>query len=131
MKEITVIAGNETGSLAAVAEALGNTGVNIESISAYGVENKAIFRIITSDSATAVKALSKLPGVKVHETDTLTYRMINRPGELGKVARKLANRGINLESLYILSRKQDFTEVAIRPLLKDMAKAMEVLGIKG
>jgi hypothetical protein len=130
MKEITVVAGNETGSLAAVAEALGGIGVNIEAISAYGMENKAIFRIITTDSATAVKALSKLPGVKVHEADTLIYKMINRPGELGKVTRKLANRGVNLESLYIVSRKQDFTEVAIRPSVKDMAKAMEVLGLK-
>lgn len=131
MKEITVVAGNEMGSLAAVAEALGSSGVNIEAISAYGMDNKAVFRIITSDSATAIKALSRLPGVKVHEADTLIYRMINRPGELGKVTRKLANRGVNLESLYLVSRKQDFTEVAIRPSVKDMAKAMEVLGIKG
>jgi hypothetical protein len=130
MKEITVVAGNETGSLATVAEALGSIGVNIEAISAYGVDNKAIFRIITADSATAVKALSRLPGVKIREADTIVYRMINRPGELGKVTRKLANRGINLESLYIVSRKQDFTEVAIRPAEKDMARAMEALGVK-
>jgi hypothetical protein len=130
MKEITVIAGNETGSLAAVAEVLGSVGVNIEAISAYGMDNKAVFRIITSDSTSAVKALSKLPGVKVQEADTLVYRMINRPGELGKITRKLANRGVNLESLYIVSRKQDFTEVAIRPSAKDMAKAMEVLDIR-
>lgn len=130
MKEITVITGNETGALAAVAEALGSTGVNIEAISAYGLEGRAVFRIITSDSATAVKALSRLPGVKVAEADVIVYRMLNRPGELGKVTRKLANRGVNLESLYIASRKQDFTEVAIRPAGKDMAKAMEVLGVK-
>jgi len=130
MKELTVIAGNETGALAAVAEALGGVGVNIEAISAYGMEDKAVFRIITSDSASAVKALSKLPGVKVHEADILVYRMINRPGELGKVTRKLANRSVNLESLYIVSRKQDFTEVAIRPAARDMSKAMEVLGMK-
>jgi hypothetical protein len=131
MKEITVIAGNELGSLAAVAEALGSTGVNIEAISAYGVDDRAVFRILTSDSTSAVRALSKLPKVKVHEADTLIYRMVNRPGELGKMARKLANRGVNLESLYIVSRKQDFVELAIRPLPKDLAKAMEILGIKG
>jgi hypothetical protein len=130
MKEIIVIAANETGSLAAVAEALGNTGVNIEAISAYGMDNKAVFRIITTDSTTAVKALSKLPGVKIQEADTVVYKMINRPGELAKMTRKLANRGVSLESLYIVSRKQDFTEVAIRPAAKDMAKAMDALGIK-
>jgi len=130
MKEITIIAGNETGSLAAVAEALGSVGVNIEAISAYGLDGKAVFRVITNDATSAVKVISKLPNVQVREADTIVYKMINRPGELGKVTRKLANRGVNLESLYIVSRKQDFTEVAIRPVEKDMKKAMEVLEIK-
>lgn len=130
MKEITVMASNDAGSLAAVAEALGSVGVNIEAISAYGHNEKAVFRIITTDSTTAVKALSKLPNLQIKEADVLVYKMINRPGELGKVARKLANKGVNLEGLYISSRKQDFTEVAIRPTEKDMLKAMEVLGLK-
>ena len=130
MKEITVISGNDVGSLAAVAETLGSVGVNIEAISAYGIDGKAVFRIITSDVATAVKALSRIPNAQVKEADTLVYKMMNRPGELGKITRKLANKGVNLESLYIVSRKQDFTEVAIRPLEKDMDKAREVLGIK-
>jgi hypothetical protein len=53
MKEILVIANNDVGSLAQVTEALGSTGVNIEAISAYGSEGKAVFRIITGDSAIA------------------------------------------------------------------------------
>lgn len=130
MKEITVIAGNDVGSLALVAETLGSVGVNIEAISAYGAEGKAVFRVITNDVATAVKSLSKIPGVQVREADAIVFKMINRPGELGKIARKLANRGVNLESLYIVSRKQDYTEVAIRPLEKDFEKARDVLGIK-
>lgn len=130
MKEIVVVASNDVGSLATVTEALGSVGVNIEAISAYGLDGKAIFRIITTDIATTIKALSKLPNIEMEEADTIIYKMINRPGELGKVARKLANRGVNLESLYIVSRKQDFTEVAIRPVAKDVAKAREVLGIR-
>ncbi len=130
MKEITVIAGNDLGSLAQVAETLGSVGVNIEAISAYGLDGKAVFRIITNDVATATKALSRITGVEVKEADTIVYRMMNRPGELGKITRKLANKGVNLESLYIVSRKQDFTEVAIRPMQKDFGKAQEVLGVK-
>lgn len=130
MKEVIIVASNEVGALASVAEALGSVGVNIEAISAYGVNEKAVFRIITNDVTTSVKALSKLPNVQIKETDAIIYKMINRPGELGKITRKLANRGISLESLYIVSRKQDFTEVALRPAEKDLAKAREVLGIK-
>jgi hypothetical protein len=131
MKEIMVIAGNEVGSLAAVAEALGSVGVNIEAISAYGLDGKAIFRIITADVTSAVKALSKVPNVEIKEADAIVYKMINRPGELAKICRKLANRGVNMESLYIVSRKQEFTEVAFRPAGEaDMEKVKEVLGIK-
>lgn len=130
MKEVIVVAKNDIGSLAAVAEALGSVGVNIEAISAYGVDNKAVFRIITNDATTSLKALSKLSDVKITECDAIIYKMINRPGELGKITRKLANKGISLESLYIVSRKQDFTEVALRPAEKDLAKAREALGIK-
>lgn len=130
MKEIIVVAGNEVGSLADVSEALGSVGVNIEAVSAYGLDGKAVFRFITNDVTTALKALSKLPGVEIKEADTIVYKMINRPGELAKITRKLANRGVNLESLYIVSRKQEVTEVAIRPAIADMEKAREVLGIK-
>ncbi|MEW6035539.1 MAG: hypothetical protein AB1529_02915 [Candidatus Micrarchaeota archaeon] len=130
MKEITVITSNDVGSLAQVAETLGSVGVNIEAISAYGLDGKAVFRIITSDVSTALKALSKIPGAQVREAETIIYKMQNRPGELGKMTRKLANKGVSLESLYIVSRKQDFTEVAIRPHEKDVAKARDVLGVK-
>jgi len=130
MKEITVITSNSVGSLATIAEALGGVGVNIEAISAYGADDKAVFRVITSDPTTTLKVLSKIPDVRIKEGEIILYKMINRPGELGKITRKLANRGVNLESLYIVSRKQDFTEVAIRPSEKDLEKAKETLGVK-
>ncbi len=131
MKEVTIIARNEVGSLAAVAEALGGVGVNIEAISAYGRDGDAIFRVITNDYTTAAKSASKIPGVKnVQEAEVIIFKLINRPGELGKITRKLANRGVNLESLYIVSRKPDFTEIAIRPEAVHFSLAKEVLGIK-
>lgn len=131
MKELTIVARNEVGALAQVAEALGSVGVNIEAISAYGKDGDAVFRIITPDPASAVKAISKLPAVKkVHEAEVVVLKMINRPGELGKITRKLANRGVNLESLYIVSRKIDTTEVAIKPVDEHVALTKGILGLK-
>lgn len=130
MKELLITAKNQVGSLATVAEALGSVGANIEAISCYGFAEKAFFRVITADTASATKALSKVPDVKVQEADIIILNMLNRPGELGKITRKLANRGVNLESLYIVSKKNDYTEVAFKPAAADLAKAREVLGIK-
>jgi len=131
MKEVTIVARNEVGALAAVAEALGGVGVNIEAVSAYGKDNEAIFRIITNDAQTVLKTMAKVPNIKrVVDSDVIVVKLINRPGELGKMTRKLANRGVSLESLYIVSRKHDFTEVAIKPEDKDFELAKEVLGIR-
>ena len=130
MKEITVVAKNDVGTLAAVAEALGNVGVNIEAISAYGKDNSAVFRLVTNDVTTAIKSLSRIPNLRVEESSILVLKMINRSGELGKITRKLANHGINLESLYIVSKASDFTEVAFKPAPQDFEKAKTALGIK-
>ena len=131
MKEVTIVTTNEVGALAKVAEALGGVGVNIEAIAAYGKDGDAIFRIITNDSATVAHTVPKVPGVKkVSEADVILLKLINRPGELGKITRKLSNRGVNLESLYIVSRKQDFTEIAVKPEDSQFELAKEVLGVK-
>lgn len=130
MKEITIVAKNDVGSLAALAEALGNVGVNIEAISAYEKDNKALFRVLTNDVTTTLKAISKLEGMHATESDILVIRLQNRPGELGKITRKLANKDVSLESLYIVGRANDATEVAIRPAKTDFDKARAVLGVK-
>ncbi len=130
MREITVVAKNEVGALAAVTEALGSVGVNIEAVSAYSQDNKAIFRILTNDVTSATKTLSKISNVQISESDILIFKMQNRPGELGKITRRLANKLINLESVYIVSKANDYTEVAIKPSNNDFKKAKEILGIK-
>ncbi len=130
MKELTIVAKNQVGTLAKVAEALGGVGVNIEAISAHEKDNGAVFRVVTNDVSTALKTLSKIQDVAVTESNILILKMLNRPGELGKVTRKLANNSINLESLYIVSRASDFTKVAIKPAQEDFQRTKEILGIK-
>lgn len=130
MKEITVISPNKVGALAILSESLGSVGVNIEAISAYEKNERAIFRILTNDVISAMKAISKLQGFKAFENDVIVLELDNRPGQLGKITRKLSNRNVNLESLYIVSRKNNKTSVAIKPIKEDYEKAKEVLGIK-
>lgn len=130
MKEITVMTDNRLGSLATIAEALGGVGVNIEAIAAYALDSKAVFRLLTNDITTTKKTLSKIPGVEYTEADIIVVKMSNRPGELGKITRKLANKNVNLESIYIVSKEADYTSVAVKPTEKDLQKAKEILGVK-
>ena len=130
MKEITVISKNEMGALAAIAESLGSVGVNIEAVSAYEKDNKAIFRLITNDVTTTMKTLSRIPDLHIKEANVIVLKMPNRPGELGKITRKLANKAVSVESVYIVTRGTDYTEVALKPAEQDFEKAKQVLGVK-
>ena len=130
MKEITIRAENKVGALADVAELLGGLGVNIEAISAYSAEDAAIFRILTNDSTTAMKHLMKLPGLRLSEAEIIVVDMQNRPGELGKITRKLSNKGVNLESVYIVGKLSDITHVAIKPAQESFQKAKDALGVR-
>ncbi|MGC8899064.1 MAG: ACT domain-containing protein [Candidatus Micrarchaeia archaeon] len=131
MKEVIVVARNEIGTLESMAGALGASGINIETITAYAREPKeAVFRIITTDPATTKKILSRVPHVKnVEESEIIVVKMPNRPGELAKITKKLAKNGVDLESVYILSKEKEYTEVALKPVNESFEKAKKVLGV--
>ncbi|MBI2079893.1 hypothetical protein HYT84_03940 [Candidatus Micrarchaeota archaeon] len=130
MKEITIVAKNNLGSLAAVTEALGNSGVNIEAISAYEKNDSAIFRIVTNDVTTTRKILGRIPDLRLLESDIIILNLPNKPGELGKITKKLSLKGVNLESLYIIGKESNYTSVGIKPSADDFEKAKEALGLK-
>lgn len=122
MKEIAIFTGNKIGALAEVCEALGKAGVNIRAVSAQAVGEDAIIRLITEDATSASKALSNF---KIRVEDILIVKMKDRPGELGKIARKLAVSGVDIESVYIIGKINGDMEVAIKPA--DFAKGNAVL----
>ena len=114
MQEITIITENKVGILADICELLGGSGVNIEAISAQGLGDSGLIRIITGDATTANRVLSKT-GHKIKTSDILVIDMVDRPGELAKITRKISKSGVNVESLYILTKNRGgMTSVAIK-----------------
>lgn len=122
MQEITVTSENKVGALAALCELLGGNGINIEAITAYGIGDKAVFRVVTDDVESAKSALSKT-GMKVTVGDVLVVKLDDVPGALGKLTRKLTRKGVDMESVYILARSKGITEVAIKAGDLEAAKA--------
>ena len=129
LKEITVIAENAPGSLHAVASAVAKSGINIEAINAYARNaDEAMFRIITTDPYSTKKALESVKYVKeIRENDIIVLKLPNRPGELAKITERLYKNGIDLESVYIIGKTDDITEVAIKPYSNMVDKAKEIL----
>ena len=124
MKEFKVFVQDKTGELARVTEALANQAVNIRAISSEGGHESSFLRIVTNDVATSEKAF-KLAGLKYEANDIMNVELMDRPGELAKIARRLARGGVNVESLYILGSKNGKTEIAM--VVSDPEKAKTAL----
>src|SRR4030043_1425319 len=96
VKEISFTMPNRVGLLSEVTTAVAGAKVSITAICAYAMENSAYFMLTVDSSAKAKKALALL-GVGIEERDGIEVAMPNKPGELQKVAKKIADSGIDIE----------------------------------
>ncbi len=103
VKEISFTKPNKVGLLSEISTAILGARVNITAICAYAMENAAYFMLITESNAKAKKALAPL-GVGIEEKDVVEVEMANRPGELEKVAKRIADAGIDIEYMYGTAR---------------------------
>jgi len=92
---------DRAGLLIEVTAALARVKANISNICAYGMgmQGEANFMLTADSNAKAKKALAPL-GVKIMEHDVFAVEMPNKPGELQKAARKIADAGINITYMY-------------------------------
>jgi hypothetical protein len=125
MREYKVFVQDKPGELARVTEALANQAVNIRAIASEAIHEAPFLRIVTNDVATTEKAF-KLAGLKFQANEIMSVELLDRPGELAKIARRLARAGVNVESLYILATKNGKTEIAM--VVSDPEKAKAALG---
>jgi len=99
VKNLVFTLPNKVGLLSEVSSALAQAKVNINAICAYEMEDKAIFMLAAESNARATRALAPL-GAEIKEEEVVAVDMPNRPGELEKVAKKLAEAGININLIY-------------------------------
>ncbi len=124
MKEFDVYIQDKPGALAKVAEVLGSQGVNIRAIASERSHQRPMVRIVTDDENTARSALTK-SGIEFDLRDVISIRIPDRPGELGKVARKLARAMVNVDSIYILGKDGGMTDMALT--VDNVEKAKNIL----
>lgn len=98
-KQLSLTMPNRVGLLSEVTTALSGAKVDIRAICAYAMEDKAYFMLLTDSNAKAKKALSSA-GAQIAEEDVVTVEMLNRVGELQKVAKKIADAGIDISYMY-------------------------------
>lgn len=124
MKSITIVADDRVGLLADISYLLGKAKVNIEAISVDVVGKKAVISITVKDSDKA-KSVLQNAGFNVTESNSIVVKLIDRPGELSRVTSMLAEQGINIENVHIISR--DGTSTILSVVLDKPKKAIKVL----
>ena len=97
MKDLAIMLEDRPGSLAEMGEALGRAGVSVEGGGAFG----GIAHFLFSDSAAAREALDRAGIRVIAEREVLVQRLKqDEAGQLGKISRRMADAGVNIEVMY-------------------------------
>lgn len=123
MKQFEISVNDRPGELAKVTDVLAMNGINIMAIASERCESPLI-RVVTDDEQSTRTALSKAK-MKFREKDLMVIELEDRPGELSKVAKRLAKSGINVESIHLLSKGKNTTSVAL--VVDNHKRATEIL----
>ena len=101
MKDLEIKLENRPGALAEMGAALGRAGVSIEGGGAFVVNDQGVAHFLFADGAAARHALEAAGIQVVAEHEVLVQRLNQaQPGQLGKITRRMAEAGVNIEVLY-------------------------------
>ena len=98
-KQLSFEMSNKVGLLSEITGIVANANVNITAVCAYGMGKKAYFMLLTENNAKAKKTLGA-SGAKIEEEDVVTVELPNKVGELHKVAKKIADAGVDISYMY-------------------------------
>ena len=98
-KQLAIFLDNRPGTLARLADALAKAKINIYAISTSDTVDHSVIRLVVSDYRRALHVFEE-HGTLVVEDDVLMVEGTNKPGELAKLAHRLANAKINIEYCY-------------------------------
>ena len=101
MQDLTIALENRPGALAEMGETLGRAGVSIEGGGAWVVGGEGVAHFLFADGDAARKALDAADIRVIAVRDVVVQRLKQGvPGQLGKLTRRMAEAGINIEVLY-------------------------------
>ncbi len=106
MKQLVIIADDKVGLLADISFLLSKSKMNIDAISAELVGNKAVIHLTVKDEKKAKETL-EANDYKVVTSDVLVIKLKDEPGELSKISKKLAEGGVNIAHVHLLTKGKE------------------------
>ena len=97
---------NTPGSLARVAAAVSDAGVNLAAATCIGSGKQAELHILVPHPEAARHSLSTVHMAVSREREVVVVDVEDNPGVLADLARKIARAGINLDLVYIATQNR-------------------------
>jgi hypothetical protein len=103
MRDLSLRLEHRPGALAEMGEALGKAGVSIEGGGAWVAEGRGYAHFLVADEhADAARKALTAAGIEVVAVREVLVQRLQQavPGQLGKITRRMAQAGVNIETLY-------------------------------
>ena len=115
---------NQAGSLADLAERLADAGVDLRAIGGGGIgeAGHVIFKTADDD---ATRAVLQAGGYVFHEGESVLVEVDDQPGGMARVARRLADAGVNIYGHLFIGRWGDQAQFSF--VVSDVAAARKAL----
>ena len=111
--EIVIEAEDRPGMMASLGELLGEAGVNITAAAVFTHDGRGFLHFVVQEADRALSALREACWQVVGVQEVLSVSLDDRPGELGRFARRLADAGVNISSLYIAGGRAGDKEMVV------------------
>ena len=101
MRDLCISLEDRPGALAQMGEALGRAGVSVEGGGVFVSGGVGVAHFLFADGGAPRRAL-ELAGIRVVAEREVLVQKLNQsePGQLGKIARRMAEAGVNIEVMY-------------------------------
>jgi hypothetical protein len=87
------------GTLADIADAIAEKGINIASVAGASAAGGGAIALVTNDEA-GTRSVLDASGSRYRQVALATASLDDKPGLLAEAARKLANAGVNIEAIF-------------------------------
>jgi len=124
MRQFEIAVENKIGCLADVTEILAQARINLKAIATDNKDTHGVIKIVTDDDD-ATRQVLKEAGLNYKEHEIVPIRVLDKPGELAKVAKAMSNLNIDIESVFLMDRDQGTAHIAFK--VDDLTKARELL----
>ena len=106
MFDLVIDIENTPGSLAMVAAAISDAGVNLASATCFGSDGRAELHVLVPHAEAAKHALAISAVAVTREREVVVVEVQDRPGVLADLTRQIAKAGVDLDLVYVATQNR-------------------------